>query len=355
MIPYYILIFFPIMIQYIKIEGIDYKQRNKISIFVFFAILAAMLSLKHPSIGNDTYNYFNIVEQYLIYDLSIIKSFTNEIGFAVLIKGLSYISANPQVIIGIISVLTVLFIFATYIQYTVDASLTIAIFCILSTFPMLFSGVRQMIAVGIGFICFYFVKKNNIIMYIIVALVGVSIHTSAVMLFFMYPLYYLRITQRRVLVLVPVMTLVFWFNDTIFTYLGRYIETYTRFDASITNTGGYLMIVLLAVFSVYSFIIPDESLMDKDTKAFRNFVLFSVLIQMFAPIHTLAMRMGYYYLVFIPLLIPKIIEYRKIKWINIAVYSKYIMLLVFVVYFYYVTAVIQPLHTAPYVFYWEKI
>jgi hypothetical protein len=66
------------------------------------------------------------------------------------------------------------------------------------------------------------------------------------------------------------------------------------------------MLILFLIFTVFAYLVPDESKLDPDTIGMRNFLLLAVAIQMFAPLHSLAMRMNYYYIVFIPLLTVQI-------------------------------------------------
>ena len=53
------------------------------------------------------------------------------------------------------------------------------------------------------------------------------------------------------------------------------------------------MLILFALFTVFAFIIPDELIIDKETTGLRNFLLLSLVLQMFAPLHSLAMRLNY--------------------------------------------------------------
>ena len=113
------------------------------------------------------------------------------------------------------------------------------------------------------------------------------------------------------------------------------------------------MLAVIVILAVFSFLIPDEKKLDKDTIGMRNFLLLAVVLQMFAPLHTVAMRMNYYYIIFIPLVIPRIIESRSVRWNQIAVISRYAFILLFGVYFFMVVYQKNDLMTFPYRFFWE--
>lgn len=115
------------------------------------------------------------------------------------------------------------------------------------------------------------------------------------------------------------------------------------------------MLLLFIVFAVFAYLIPDESKLDRDTIGLRNFLLLAVVLQMFASLHSLAMRMNYYYIAFIPLLLPKIIEYRSKTWNQIAVVARYAMIAFFVAFFFITAPNDNSLQTFPYRFFWEDL
>ena len=132
-------------------------------------------------------------------------------------------------------------------------------------------------------------------------------HTSAFIIALLYPVYHVNITKEKLFFVVPVILLVFVFNEQIFSFVIRFMgEKYEDLYSNIEETGAFTMIIFFAVFTVYAFITPQKNQLDKDTVGLRNILLLSLCLQMFAPINNIAMRMNCYFLVFLPLLIPKI-------------------------------------------------
>ena len=80
--------------------------------------------------------------------------------------------------------------------------------------------------------------------------------------------------------------------------LGVLLARFSGYDASITQTGAFTMLMLFVMFAVFAFLVPDDATLDAETIGLRNFLLLSIVLQMFAPLHTLAMRMNYYYIIF---------------------------------------------------------
>jgi hypothetical protein len=264
-------------------------------------------------------------------------------------------SGNPQFFLAMSAIVVSAMIYPTYKRLCVDVSLTIVVFCTMSTFVMMFSGIRQMLAVGIGFFAYECTRKKQILPFLLAVLLSMLIHASGFMVLLMYPLYHAKITKRWLLVVIPALAVVFVFNKQIFAVLGLFLERYTEYDASISQTGAYAMMILFSAFAVFSFLIPEESLLDEEIIGLRNFLLLSLVVQMFAPLHTIAMRMNYYYIIFIPLLIPKIIQYRSRRWNQIALMGRHVMVAFFFVYFFINANGSDNLHVFPYHFCWETI
>ena len=339
-------------------NGGSLKEENKGALLMFFSILTVLLSLRHESVGNDTRNYIRYFEIFSTSSWNQIKDANLEQGFVYFNKLISIVTEQAQFFLTIVAIVTVLLIYRTYRRLCVDSSLTIALFCILSTFVTLFSGIRQMLAVSLGFVAYEFVREKKLVHFLLTALLACTFHTSAFILLVMYPLYHVRITKSWLYVILPSLLVVFVFNKEIFGVLSIFLERYTKYDTTIESTGAYMMIVLFALFSIFAFLIPDEVKLDKETIGLRNFLVLSLAIQLFAPLHTLAMRMNYYFIVFIPLLIPKIIEARSIEWGRVAIFARNLMVAFFTLYFFYSAYSGYGegnLHVFPYHFFWENV
>lgn len=352
-----VLLLGPIIIQHVIINNrrVDYERKNQRALLFFFALLTLMVMLRHESVGNDTEPYIYLFRKFSKLPWSRIGRESLEPGFACYNKIISLFSKNPQVYLAVTAVVTSAMIYPLYKRLCADPSLTVVLFCTMSTFVMMFSGIRQMLAIGIGLRAYEFVRNKKLLPFVLTVLLAMTFHVSAFMLVFMYPLYHARITKKWLFVVIPVLGITFVFNRQIFTLLTILISRFTRFEGTLTSTGAFSMLLLLVLFAVFAFVIPDEAKMDAETIGQRNFLLLALLIQMFAPLHTLAMRMNYYYIIFIPLLLPKIIECKSERWRQVAIAGRYVMLAFFLIYFFVSNANGRGgLHVFPYHFFWEN-
>lgn len=353
---FFVLLFFPIMLQHITIKGhyVEYQKRNRLALLIFFVVLTFLVMLRHESIGNDTRNYIHFFERYCWMGWERLHKETLETGFVFYNKAISLFTRNSQVFLAVTAIFSSVMIYSTYKRLCLDASLTIVLFCTMSTFVLMFSGIRQMLAIGLGFVAYEFVREKRLLSFALTVLVALTIHTSAFMLVLMYPVYHAKITKKWLYVVVPTLILVFVFNKPIFASLTFILERYTKYSGAMTATGAYTMLILFAAFSVFAFLIPEESRLDEETVGLRNFLLLSLTLQMFAPLHTLAMRMNYYYIIFIPLLLPKIIECRSKRWNKVAKFGRHLMVVFFLAYFFVNAYRGGALNVFPYRFFWEN-
>ena len=338
-------------VRNIRINRVDLER---LSLFLFFLILTILVMFRHRNIGNDTSNYMYFFEQTINMPWSSMGKSAVEIGFQIVMKVISLFTNDAHAFIAITGFMVSAMMYPTYRRLCVDPQLTAVLFCTMSTFLMLFSGIRQIMAVGIGLIGYEFSRRKWFIPFLITVVVAVSVHTSAFMLILMYPAYHVRITKKWLFAVIPILIVTFIFNKQIFGVLGQFLEQYTNYDVSEVATGAYTMLILMVIFTVYSFVIPDDLLLDNETIALRNMLLIAMSIQMFAPLNFLAMRMNYYYLIFIPLLIPRIIMHSRIRYRKIAEISKYVMLVFFFAYFFLSISGGSKMHIVPYHFFWES-
>lgn len=350
---FYLLLLAPILIQHIAVKGIGYEKKNRFALTLFFAMLTALVMFRHESVGNDTRNYIYYFRRFASLEWKALFGESLEFGFTFYNKIVSIFSISPQFFFAVTAIITIAMIYPTYRRLCVDASLTIMLFAILSTFVMIFSGIRQMLAIGMGVRAYECVRARKPVRFVVTVLLAMTFHVSAFMLFAMYPVYHCKITKKRFYVIVPILGMVFLFNRQIFGLLMSILIRFTRFDIASSETGAYTMLILFAMLAVLSYWLPEEGALDEETKGLRNLLLLAIAIQMFAPLHTIAMRMNYYYIIFIPLLIPKIMEARKNSLRQVAIMGRWAMVLFFFAYFFVVLAPSKALHVFPYHFFWE--
>ena len=311
MLPYYIMVGVPILF-YLLYGGTNQyfnnEKKQRATLWIFFVIVFLLLALRHKTIGVDLSSYLPRFESVKKLSFSqIFKEFDDEYGYWIFNKIISLLTGDKQWFLTIVAAVTLVPLAKLYIKESEQALLTISIFLIMPNFGMMFSGLRQTLAIAIVAISFKYVKEKKLIKFILLVALAMTFHTSAFIAFLIYPFYHMNITKGKLFAFIPAIILVLIFNKPIFEFLLEFLGEYgERYEYE--ETGAYTMIILFILFVVFSYFSPDESKMDKEAIGLRNIGVFSLMLQIFALANPLAMRMNYYYIIFFPLLIPKVIN-----------------------------------------------
>jgi hypothetical protein len=163
-----ILVLIPLAIQQYTIKkcSVDHQNTNKRALLFFFLMLTILVALRHKSIGNDTSAYMGYFERFSTLSWRELEKFPMETGYVFWNKIISFFTDNPHVFLVITSIVTTAMIYPSYARLCVDTSLTIVLFVTMPTFIMMFSGIRQMLAIGIGFLAYECTRQKKILPYI---------------------------------------------------------------------------------------------------------------------------------------------------------------------------------------------
>lgn len=370
MIPYILLMFVPLLFSFFKISKRNEKYivafgRNREimdhswALPVFFLLLMIILSLRGVSVGTDLKNYQYYFERITLLDFQELSSVDLDGLFVLLIWVVGKFTDSFQLFLAIIAVITVLPVAMLYCQDREHGFLKIVLLMNMSTFVMLFSGLRQSIALAIGVIAYEFVKKKKPFSFLLCVLVAFGIHHTAFMMLLYYPLYHYTFKKKHLWFVIPGVIFVFLFNKSIFEVATSFLSQFLheKYTTEIQNTGAYTMLLLFIAFAAVAYILPDEKALDKETLGLRNFLVLAVVLQCFSPIHTLAMRLNYYFIMFIPVLMPKLLKPNKVFNHEFVFMVKSVMVVFFAGYYLLTTYVscqtgISALDTYPYVPFW---
>ena len=356
-IPYFLLVGIPVLLSLnkkkyrITLNGKSLFETQTASIDVFMMILLCMLALRGVRCGSDTRAYLmTFMECTSIGYTDVFNIYDYEYAYKLLNKLIDSFGGGYQMLLAVTSLISVVPLWLFYKKESENQLLTVALFVSVAPFMMYFSGIRQAIAMAFGIPALYAAKDKKPFVFIMWILLAMQFHNSAFILFPMYPLYHARITKNWLWFVVPCVLVIYVFRSAIFSFALTFLwEEYN----TTPETGATTVLALLILFGLYSYFIVDEQKMDKDTIGLRNLLLLSIVLQIFALLHPLSMRMNYYYLLFVPVLIPKIAA--RARFAKIAKLSTSIMTVYFLYYFINkVVNDIDSLNIFPYIPFWAN-
>lgn len=352
MIPYYLLIGIPMLLSLLNYGENNRILNKRFPLLVFFTGFIILLSLRSVNCGVDLVNYRDkfqmtgVISFKSLFDLSLIEP-----GYKWFASVCKMIGINFQVFLFLCALISVVPIMLLYLKETNHNLVTMALFITIAPFSLFFSGLRQSIAIALGVVGYMMCKKNKLILFLLVAFLAYLFHQSAIILLFMYPLTHIKITKKWILPIAVLYVVFMIFNKQIFEFLLGFNQKYEN-RYTVSETGSYTFLLLLLMMTIYAFVM----LKDDATEVFglRNLMVLALFIQCFAPFNIVAMRVNYYYLIFIPIAIPKIIDNCKSCYKQVAVISSFVFVSFFVFWFFKEAYTGEDfLQIFPYIPFWE--
>lgn len=340
MLPYYCLFALPVLIALVENDRkirIGFEKKawdHNHSLVAFFLGLFCLLALRDLSCGADLVNYQWYYETIAAFTWQEVLNYGElERGYVILNKVVSLLSDDFRAWLVVCACLSVAPVLWFYRKEAEGPVLTMVLFASVVPVSMYFSGLRQAMAMAFAFPAWGCARKRKKFYFFLVVWCASLFHRSAWVLVVMYPIYHVKITPNWLYILVPGLLLLFACKAPVFTALAQWL--WKGEGAEVTQTGATAVLILLILFGVYAFFIPDERKMDEEMTGYRNILLLTIGIQCFAPINMIAMRMNYYFLPFLPILIPKIANRRKRNYQRLANISIVVMTVFFGVYFFW--------------------
>ncbi|MBR4099793.1 MAG: EpsG family protein [Clostridia bacterium] len=340
MLPYYALVGIPLFYGLFKnINPIQQKKKANGEVIAFFLIFFFLLVLRDFIVGTDLVGYIYHFKRttYLSWN-KIFNMEDIEIGYWVLMKIVSFISDDFRALLIVIALICC--IPTAYFYYKESDNGVISILLYLtatSIFPMAFSGLRQTVAIVFAIPAFYFVKNKKLILFVLTVFIASLFHKSAWIMLLLYPVYYFKLrTKHLSSVVAPLTALVFLFRNSIFDFLLKFVgEDYQDKYGSATETGAYTMIILIALFVVFSFVAIDEDNIDEETNGLRGILVLTLMLQIFASLNHVAMRFNYYFLLFLPITVTRALSKSNKLDKEIINVVKIVFVVFFTAYFFY--------------------
>ena len=273
------------------------------------------------------------------------KLFHYEIGYSLFIKILSSIGISEQVFLAIVSLIIITLIGIVWIKKSKMPGLSILLYFAFGFFTFTFSGLRQSIALSILFFSFLYVEKRNFIKFILSILLASTFHKTAIIFIVAYPLYYIKLKLKHYTFIIPSFIICFILKAKIFVmvavlFKGREVQP--------ESTGAYGLFIFMIGTLILSYIFYNSD--SKEVNAYRNYILVAIFIQMLASQSNTIGRAGYYFWMFITLLVPEVIKSQKNMLIK---YLSGCIVVSFLVIYYLDSLSTGYLNIVPYKFFWQ--
>lgn len=312
----------------------EQKKANRNSILIFFIGMVILIWLRSPNIGTDIRDYLAMYERAKNFGFAnILKAYDGEYGYFALNMLVAAVYDNHQFFLLCIGLVSLVPVIIFYAKRSENALITIGLF-LLFLFPMYFSGLRQICAMAFVFPAYYAAKEKKLLKFILFVVVAMTFHTSAFALALLYPVYHIKIRKNWVPLLMLVFVIIYLLREPIFAALLHLMpERYQDMYSELTSYSAVTVLLLLILFVAYTYITSDAGKLDADSVGLRNLLVLSMVLQIFASINSVAMRLNYYYLLFVPITVSKYVHLSNRMYSQVAKLAECILSVFFIVYF----------------------
>lgn len=330
------------------------KKSNRVVCIVGFLLISLMLALRHPSMGHDlrylestgylgSFDRIATISWKNIFDYSIQNY---EKGYIIFNKLISSIYNDRQFFLGACAVLSTLPVAACIYKKGIAPLQSFVIYFGLPAFLMSYSGLRQALAIGLCFYSISYIQDKKLIKFVLLVLLAGSMHKSAFIFLVAYPIYYLKMSQSARIASIFTIPLVYIFRYPLFNVLSKLFKD----DAIPDNNNATTLFLVFTLIYIFCILYTNYS---KEQNGLMNLFLLACFCQAFGGVYNIAMRVGYYFMTALVLLLPLIIKNMNIK-LDKEVFAK-IVFICFAVFGLYSIYTSTWAKAYPYIFFWESL
>lgn len=305
-------------------DGNSTEMEKKKYCISFALIWIIILGFRHPSMGIDlgfNNDYGGYLREYIyIGNLSWKKCFTQQIlnyekGYVIFNKMLNLLSDDYQFLIFACASIPMIFVARWIYKNSDDPRLSSIIYLGLPCFAINFSGLRQALAIAITLWAFECIKQKKLNKFVLIVLLASTFHSSALFFLIAYPLYHVRFNKNMSIATMIIPIIVYIFRIPLFVVFSKVFED----NAVIEQSSDTLLFIVF--YSIYIFGVIFGKDTDTEEIGARNLFLIACVCQAFGGIYSTAMRVGYYFMLYLVVLLPKIVynialpksQFRKLR------------------------------------------
>lgn len=306
----YYLLYTLLIVGFLPTFGCENKKRTRNYCIFAFILIASTLAFRHPSMGIDLHygtrsgylGMFEIIGK-SSWDKVLHSQFKNyERGYVIFCKVLNYLSRDPQILLIFSSIISIFSVFFIIYKFSDNYLLSYIIYLGLPVFLLNYSGIRQVLAIAITTFSYIFIRNKKLIPFVLTVLLAATFHNSAIVFLIAYPIYYLKIMTNSRLLTIATLPVVYLLRRPLFAVLSKLLKDNAIPD---NNSALTLFLVFSAVY-VFTLIYSDKN--NIHNEGLMNLFWLTCVCQAFGDVYSIAIRVGYYFMIYLLLLIPKTVK-----------------------------------------------
>lgn len=334
---------------------------KKIFLTSSFFIMGIILAFRGNNVGEDTNHFLNVflcVKNIswktiftsgidVVYNTVYNVDLSMEVGYILFNKIISIFTNNGQWILFFSSFIMCLLIAKFIYDNTNNVFISTYIFMCESIYMNSFNLMRQLLALSIGIQCYTFLKKNNYRKSILLILIAFLFHKSAIVLFVLIPLFWIKNNKKAIKYVVFFSVLINFSIPIIYKILYKFIPLYAFYLKNNywqTSIDGRILLWFIEI--IICFFIIKNNINDKESFIITSCTIIHIALQFMGLNIVMFERLSLYFSIFLIFLFPYFSRYIKGNYKII--YKLFIMAILTILFFNYAS---NP--TRAYYFFWN--
>lgn len=335
----------------------DNKKNNKklkeVVLLIPFIALYLTLALKSTSVGTDiapSYKpaFFDISNMSIdtIVTENIFNVYKNfEMGFVLFTKIISLFTADFQVYMAITYFVIITILYKFIKENSKMPFVSLILFYGLSFYTFFCSGIRQSIAMIVVLYAYKFIKSKSFVKFLISVIIATLFHRTAIVFLPAYFIYRIRLNKVIAFIYCFIFGITVVFKEALLNIVCQMFNI----PVNIESTGAYPLLIAVSLITIFSFFFYNKLKQENDENiGLFNFCLVIFYLVQFIIINQIAVRLMYYYYMYMIIFIPYIFNRFKDK------NTKTIMVVLLVIFVtvYFLVSGVYALNCMPYEFFW---
>ena len=244
------------------------NKNSKKQCALFLCVFTIIMGFKSINVGNDTPSYVELYNR-----LHNMSSFTDpssrfEVGYQIYNKIIGMIWDDYQALFLITAIICIGCIGYGIMNLSQNWQYSLFLFIGLRFYYFFLSGIRQSMAVSIIIVAYVFLKRRKNILFIMLVLLAMTFHFSAVIFFFALPLSYMKFDSKSIIkVLFGVIVVYVFFGpllSLVLSHLPSYYSHYMLTEASSANNlSDFIHAIIPCLFLLLAYILNYNSVIDE--------------------------------------------------------------------------------------------
>lgn len=334
---------------------IQVSERNYVT--AVFVVLILIFGLRHPEMGRDLNGYlpaFDAIADYTwedVFSRGITYVYQNfEVGYVAMNKLISFLGGEHQIFLFICAVLSLYPVGKIIYKQSRNTAMSMAVYLGLPCFLMVFSGLRQAIAIAMTFAAYPYIREKRPGRFAVNVLFACLFHYSAFVCLLAYPLYHIKLKQSVALASCVALPLIWIAKIPIFMILARFLKQ----DAIMDNNGAITLFLVYALVYFFCVFLGDRD--NPEINGLANLFYVACCVQAIGGVFSTVMRVGYYFMIYLILLLPELLQdLKKTEKMNVNQVEliEKVIFLCFVLFGLYSLRNGDWAESYPYIFFWK--